>query len=125
MASNSLDEYLIRDLILQGAVIDTFAVIEKPITSKSDPVFGGVYELVAVEENGKFEPPHQGQRNGREGHHAQLQKSLPPVQKDSGQAVADYVTLFDEEVPAEGPIPFLIPWRPGNARSSRTWGSGL
>lgn len=56
MASNSLDEYLIRDLILQGAVIDTFAVIEKPITSKSDPVFGGVYELVAVEENGKFEP---------------------------------------------------------------------
>ena len=56
MASNSLDEYPIRDLILQGAVIDTFAVVEKPITSKSDPVFGGVYELVAVEENGKFEP---------------------------------------------------------------------
>lgn len=56
MASNFLDEYLIRDLILQGAVIDTFAVVEKPITSKSDPVFGGVYELVAVEENGKFEP---------------------------------------------------------------------
>ncbi|MFA9380653.1 MAG: nicotinate phosphoribosyltransferase, partial [Acetanaerobacterium sp.] len=48
-ASNSLDEYLIRDLFLQGARIDSFGVGENLITSKSDPVFGGVYKLVAVQ----------------------------------------------------------------------------
>ena len=53
VASNSLDEYLIRDMIFQGAKVDLFGVGERLITSKSHPVFGGVYKLAAVEENGK------------------------------------------------------------------------
>ena len=51
VASNSLDEYIIRDMLLQGAKIDMFGVGERLITSKSEPVFGGVYKLVAVEDN--------------------------------------------------------------------------
>ena len=49
VASNSLDEHLIRDLLMQGAKIDSFGVGEQLITSKSSPVFGGVYKLVAIE----------------------------------------------------------------------------
>ena len=56
IASNSLDEYLIEDMLMQNAAIDSFGVGEKMITSKSAPVFGGVYKLVAVEENGKIRP---------------------------------------------------------------------
>ena len=48
VASNSLDEYIIRDLLLQGAQIDSFGVGERLITSKSEPVFGGVYKLSAI-----------------------------------------------------------------------------
>ena len=48
--SNSLDEYLIQDMLLQGAQIDLFGVGERMITAKSEPVFGGVYKLVAVED---------------------------------------------------------------------------
>ena len=51
-ASNALDEYLIRDLMMQGAQVDTFGVGERLITSSSSPVFGGVYKLVAVENDG-------------------------------------------------------------------------
>lgn len=51
VASNALDEYLIRDLMMQDAKVDTFGVGERLITSKSTPVFGGVYKLVAVEDN--------------------------------------------------------------------------
>ena len=49
-ASNALDEWLIRDLLMQGACIDTFGVGDKMITACSDPVFGGVYKLVAIED---------------------------------------------------------------------------
>ena len=55
-ASNSLDEYIIRDLIMQGAEIDSFGVGERLVTSKSEPVFGGVYKLVAAEKDGKIIP---------------------------------------------------------------------
>ena len=48
--SNSLDEYIIRDLLRQGAQIDMFGVGERLITAKSEPVFGGVYKLAAIEE---------------------------------------------------------------------------
>ena len=54
--SNSLDEYIIRDILLQGASIDSFGVGERLITSKSEPVFGGVYKLVATEKDGKYVP---------------------------------------------------------------------
>ena len=56
IASNSLDEYIISDLVNQKACIDIFGVGERLITAKSEPVFGGVYKLVAVEEDGVIHP---------------------------------------------------------------------
>ena len=56
VASNSLDEFIIRDILVQGAQVDSFGVGERLITSRSEPVFGGVYKLVAVEENGEIVP---------------------------------------------------------------------
>lgn len=56
VASNSLDEYLIRDMIGQGAKVDSFGVGERLITSSSSPVLGGVYKLCAVEKDGKICP---------------------------------------------------------------------
>lgn len=50
VASNSLDEYIISDLLRQGAEINSFGVGERLITAKSEPVFGGVYKLSAVED---------------------------------------------------------------------------
>ena len=54
VVSNSLDEYIIRDVLLEGACIDSFGVGERLITSRSEPVFGGVYKLSALEKNGKI-----------------------------------------------------------------------
>ncbi len=56
VVSNSLDEFTINSLLEQGACIDSFGVGERMITSKSEPVFGAVYKMAAVEENGKFVP---------------------------------------------------------------------
>lgn len=56
VVSNSLDEYTIESILQQGGCIDSFGVGERLITAKSDPVFGAVYKIAAVEENGKFVP---------------------------------------------------------------------
>ena len=56
VASNSLDENLIRDKLIQGAEIDSFGVGERLITAASAPVFGGVYKIVAVEEKDGIKP---------------------------------------------------------------------
>ncbi|HBR01200.1 MAG TPA: nicotinate phosphoribosyltransferase, partial [Ruminiclostridium sp.] len=56
VASNALDEYIIRDILQQGAKVDSFGVGERLITSRSEPVFGGVYKLAALEENGQIIP---------------------------------------------------------------------
>ena len=109
VASNSLDEYLIRDLILQGAQVDTFGVGENLITSKSDPVFGGVYKLVAVKENGAFVPRIKISETVEKITTPNVKKVYRLFRKDSGKAVADYVALFDENVPAEGPITLFDP----------------
>ena len=76
--SNSLDEYLIQDLINQGACIDMFGVGERLITAKSEPVFGGVYKLTAVEdEQGEHHSEDQDQRKRRQDHKPALQEALP------------------------------------------------
>lgn len=77
-ASNSLDENIIRDMIQQGACVDSFGVGERLITAASDPVFGGVYKLSAVEENGRIQPG-QGQRKCFQDHQPLLQKAVAPL----------------------------------------------
>ena len=78
-ASNALDEYIIRDLLLQGAKLDAFGVGERLITSRSEPVFGGVYKLAAVEDKEGNIIQDQDLGKCRQDHHPPLQKGLSPV----------------------------------------------
>ena len=95
--SNSLDEYIIRDLLRQGAQIDMFGVGERLITAKSEPVFGGVYKLAAIEEpDGTVVPKIKISENVEKitnPHHKKLYRFYA---KDTGKAIADYLTVYDE-----------------------------
>lgn len=97
--SNSLDEYLIQDLIRQGAQIDLFGVGERLITAKSDPVFGGVYKLAAVEdEDGTVVPKIKISENTAKITNPHFKKLYRFYGNDTGKAIADYLTVYDETV---------------------------
>ena len=97
--SNSLDEYLIRDLLDQGACIDCFGVGERLITAKSDPVFGCVYKLVAVEdEKGHITPKIKISENTAKITNPHFKKLWRFYARDTGKAIADYMSLHDEQV---------------------------
>ncbi|HWR05469.1 nicotinate phosphoribosyltransferase [Sporomusa sp.] len=98
LVSNSLDEYIIRDILVQGAKVDSFGVGERLITSKSEPVFGGVYKLVAVEEAGQIVPKIKLSENVEKitiPGHKQLWRLF---ESNSGKAIADVITLADESI---------------------------
>ncbi len=97
--SNSLDEYLIRDLWIQGAQIDAFGVGERLITARSEPVFGGVYKLVAVEDkDGKVIPKIKISENVGKITIPHFKKLYRFIGRDTGKAIADYLTVYDETV---------------------------
>ena len=110
VVSNSLDEYIIRDILLQGAQIDAFGVGERLITSKSDPVFGGVYKLVALEdENGNVIPKIKISENPAKITNPHFKKLYRLYEKDSGKAVADYITVYDEVLDPSQPLTIFDP----------------
>ena len=96
IASNSLDEYIITDLINQGACIDVFGVGERLITAKSEPVFGGVYKLVAVEDDGVIVPRIKLSENIEKVTNPGYKNVWRLFSKDSNKAIADVITLGDE-----------------------------
>ena len=97
--SNSLDEYLIQDLLNQGACIDMFGVGERLITAKSEPVFGGVYKLTAVEdENGNIIPKIKISENVGKITNPHFKKLYRFFGNDTGKAIADYLCVHDETV---------------------------
>ena len=97
--SNSLDEYIIRDILRQGAQIDMFGVGERLITAKSEPVFGGVYKLVAVERpDGTIEPKIKISENVGKITNPHFKKLYRFYGADTGKAIADYLCLHDETV---------------------------
>ena len=97
--SNSLDEYLIQDLINQGACIDMFGVGERLITAKSEPVFGGVYKLTAIEdENGNIIPKIKISENVGKITNPHFKKLYRFFGNDTGKAIADYLCVHDEVV---------------------------
>jgi len=107
VASNSLDEYLIRELIMQGAKIDIFGVGERLITAKSDPVFGGVYKLTAIEdENGNVIPKIKVSENTSKITNPHFKKLYRFFDNDSGKAIADELCVYDEAV--EEGVPHTI-----------------
>ena len=98
-ASNSLDEYLIRDLMMQNAKIDMFGVGERLITARSESVFGGVYKLVAVEDKeGNIQPKIKISENVEKITIPHFKKVYRFFGNDTGKAIADYITLHDETV---------------------------
>lgn len=101
-ASNALDEYLIRDLMMQGAKIDTFGVGERLITSRSAPVFGGVYKLAAVEnDRGEIVPKIKVSENTAKITNPHFKKVYRFYDRESGKALADELCLWNEAMPTE------------------------
>ena len=99
VASNSLDEYIIRDLIIQGASINSFGVGENLITAKSDPVFGCVYKLAAVERGGELKPVIKISESVGKITIPDFKTFYRFYSKENGKAVADYIALYGEEAP--------------------------
>ena len=97
--SNSLDEYIIQDLLRQGAQIDMFGVGERLITARSEPVFGGVYKLAAVvKDDGTIEPKIKISENVGKITNPHFKKLYRFYGNDTGKAIADYLCLHDESV---------------------------
>lgn len=110
VASNSLDEYIIRDLLTQGAKIDSFGVGERLITSKSEPVFGGVYKLAAIEDSaGNIIPKIKISENPAKITNPHFKKVYRLFENATGKAMADYITLHDETVDASQPLELFDP----------------
>lgn len=107
--SNSLDEYLIRDMIFQGAKVDSYGVGERLITASSEAVFGGVYKLAAVEKNGKIIPKIKISENP-------AKITLPGAKipwrlydRETGKAIADVITLGNEKISSDEPYEIFDP----------------
>ncbi len=107
--SNSLDEYLIRDMIFQGAKVDSYGVGERLITASSEAVFGGVYKLAAVEKNEKIIPKIKISENP-------AKITLPGVKipwrlydRETGKAIADVITLGNEKISSDEPYEIFDP----------------
>ena len=107
--SNSLDEYIIRDILQQGARIDSFGVGERLITSKSEPVFGGVYKLVAIEEDGAIQPRIKVSENVAKITTPYFKKVYRLYAKDTQMAIADVLTTYDEEIDDTKPYEIFDP----------------
>ncbi len=109
VVSNSLDEYLIRDMLIQGAKVDIFGVGERLITAAKEPVFGGVYKLVAVEKDGVIIPKIKISENT-------AKITIPGVKipwrlfdKETGKCIADVMTLGEEKIDDTKPYEIFHP----------------
>ncbi len=110
VASNSLDEYLIETLLSQGACVDAFGVGERLITSKSDPVFGGVYKLCAVEnETGAIIPKIKISENTAKITNPHFKKVYRLYENATGKAIADLLCVHDEEIDETQPLELFDP----------------
>lgn len=110
VASNSLDEHIIETLLEQGAQVDSFGVGERLITSKSEPVFGGVYKLCAVEdERGTIIPKIKISENTAKITNPHFKKVYRLYEKDSGKAIADQLCVYDETIDETKPLELFDP----------------
>lgn len=107
--SNSLDEYLIRDMIFQGARVDSYGVGERLITASSEAVFGGVYKLSAVDKNGEIIPKIKISEN-------EAKITIPGVKipwrlydRETGKAIADVITMGHEKIDSSEPYEIFDP----------------
>ncbi len=110
VVSNSLDEYIIRDILMQGAQVDAFGVGERMITSKSEPVFGCVYKLSAVEnEQGEIVPKIKISENIVKITNPDFKRLYRFYSRDTGKAEADLLTVHDEVIDESQPYELFDP----------------
>lgn len=109
VASNSLDEFIIRDILIEGAKVDQFGVGERLITSRSEPVFGGVYKLVAVEEEGEIIPKIKLSENVGKVTNPCFKQVYRLYDRESSKALADVLTLHDEVINEDEPYEIFDP----------------
>ncbi len=109
--SNSLDEYSITSILKQEGPVDVFGVGERMITAKSEPVFGGVYKLCAVNDDGEWDPRIKISDT--------IEKTTNPGLKDvyriydkHGRAIADLITKKGENPDLSESYHFIAPERP-------------
>ncbi len=119
VVSNALDEYLIENLLNQNAPIDTFGVGERLITSKSDPVFGGVYKLTSLEHNGIFKPKLKLSDNPNKMTTPGL-KQVYRIYEDVSPE-ADLITLHDEHINTREPLTIFDPSQPWLKKTFETY----
>ena len=115
VASNSLDEFTIQSLVRQGACIDSFGVGERLITSKSEPVFGAVYKIAAVEEDGMFDPRIKISENVEKITNPGW-KQIYRVYDENHKAIADLLAGRDEEIETSGEVEYVDPNKPWKRR---------
>lgn len=108
-ASNSLDEYIIQDMIRQGACVDSFGVGERMITASSAPVFGGVYKLVAVEQDGEIIPKIKVSENIAKITNPGFKKLWRLYDRANNKAIADVITMHDEIIDDTQPYEIFDP----------------
>ena len=104
VVSNSLDEFTIRSLLQQGAQIGSFGIGERMITARSEPVFGAVYKLCAVEEDGEMKPRIKISENIEKVTNPGL-KEVYRAYDENGHSVADIIAEKDEDIAA---VPYLV-----------------
>ena len=92
---------MITSLLDQKAEVDSFGVGENLITAKSDPVFGGVYKLVAIENQGKLIPKIKISENVEKITNPSFKKVCRFYSKDTNYALADVIMLKDEEISSD------------------------
>ena len=109
VASNALDEYIIRDILVQGGQVDSFGVGERLITAMSDPVFGGVYKLAAVEKDGELIPKIKISENIEKITNPGFKMPWRLYERKSGKAIADVITLHDEVIDDSKPYELFHP----------------
>ena len=107
--SNSLDEYIIQDILRQGAKIDSFGVGERLITSRSEPVFGGVYKLTAAEKDGVLVPKIKLSENVSKITTPDFKELWRFYDNSTGKAMADLITCYGEEIDDSGEITIFDP----------------
>ena len=115
VVSNSLDEYTITSILNQGGQIDAFGVGERLITAKSDPVFGAVYKISAVEKAGSYEPRIKVSETVEKITNPGF-KRVYRIYGEEGYAVADLITSFEEEVNMDEPYRYVDPEKPWKNR---------
>ncbi|WP_294401418.1 nicotinate phosphoribosyltransferase [uncultured Clostridium sp.] len=107
--SNSLDEHIIKDVLDQGACIDSFGVGERLITAKSEPVFGGVYKLVALENDNEIIPKIKISENDEKITNPGFKKIIRLFDKNTHKALADLIALRDEKINESEPLVLFNP----------------